>query len=395
MDDKGLRAAAEKCLVRARGRLVLAKDASSAFFANLLFGLEAKPDESTPTACTDGKRIYYNPEFVVGLSSAELQGVLVHEVMHVALCHHTRIRGRDLSRANIAGDLAINHLLDAAGYILPAGVLRAGYGPYGAFPQGKSLDEYYRLLGESPPSAGDDSGGDPGPDPDPGQCGGFRTPGDGSESACRSAEAAARQAVSGAAELASRRGDLPGELARLVTEAGTTRVDWQVVLAEYLTRSARSSYSWARPNRRHVARGMYLPGLHSQTLGEVVVALDTSGSISPTQLSEWLAEVRGLLEAFSVEKLTVIWCDAAVHQTAEVSWPDEVPTSASGGGGTNHRPVFEWIATHCSESPSVLLAFTDCDTVYPEVEPDYPVIWLRSGGWRGGSPPFGQVIDIE
>jgi predicted metal-dependent peptidase len=85
------------------------------FFGTLLFRLGAQARNSIATMATDGVSLYFNPEFVDSLSSAELIGVLAHETMHPALQHHTRRSGRKPKRWNMACDYAINPLLvDAA-----------------------------------------------------------------------------------------------------------------------------------------------------------------------------------------------------------------------------------------------------------------------------------------
>src|ERR1700757_4574927 len=93
------------------------------FFGTLLFRLGAQARSSIATMATDGVSLYFNPEFVEGLSSAELIGTLAHECMHLALQHHTRRVGRNPRRWNMACDYAINPMLVDAGLTLPKGVL--------------------------------------------------------------------------------------------------------------------------------------------------------------------------------------------------------------------------------------------------------------------------------
>src|ERR1700757_4318894 len=93
------------------------------FFGTLLFRLGARARSSIATMATDGVSLYFNPEFVEGLSSAELIGTLAHEVMHPALQHHTRRGGRNTRGWNMACDYAINPMLVDAGLTLPKDVL--------------------------------------------------------------------------------------------------------------------------------------------------------------------------------------------------------------------------------------------------------------------------------
>jgi predicted metal-dependent peptidase len=93
------------------------------FFGTLLFRLDARARNSIATMATDGVSLYFNPEFVDELSSAELIGTLAHETMHPALQHQTRRGGREPKRWKMACDYAINPLLVDAGLTLPKNVL--------------------------------------------------------------------------------------------------------------------------------------------------------------------------------------------------------------------------------------------------------------------------------
>jgi Putative metallopeptidase domain len=178
--------AAGKALTAARGRLILGRDAASAFFATLVLRLTPEVDPACETIATDGKTLSYAPAFVTGLSADELVGVLAHEVLHCALAHPHRRVGREPSRWNVACDLAVNPILLQAGFTLPASRLLPGEGTYRALPVGKSADEYYALLIDEssvpePENASGDGASDATDDPragssdDPGGCGGVTT----------------------------------------------------------------------------------------------------------------------------------------------------------------------------------------------------------------------------
>src|SRR5947199_2164 len=100
-----------RAVAAARARLILGRNAASAFFATLALRLVPAADDSIPTAATDGHALLVNPAFVLGLTPDELVGVVAHEVMHCALCHHARRAGREPARWNVACDLAVNPLL--------------------------------------------------------------------------------------------------------------------------------------------------------------------------------------------------------------------------------------------------------------------------------------------
>ena len=392
----------------ARSRLVLSKDATSAFFAALALRLEASPAWDVRTLATDGERLLFNPAYALALSEKEMVGVVAHEVMHCALGHHSRRGAREPERWNIACDLAINPVLLAAGFALPQGRLLPGEREFAGWPEGLSAEEYYARLpdageqssdqsggGENTESPGEGGGAGAGSPEDPGGCGSVRDAGDGSPAVQQASEARWQVAVAQAARIAEARGqgNLPGCLARVVEEVLRPAVPWREVLREFLTRTARNDYRWNRPNRRFVSRRLYLPSLAGESLGEVVVAVDTSGSIGQAELDRFAAEVQGILDAYDVH-LTVLYHDTDVAEAEEWSPADgPIKLRPLGGGGTSHRCVFKWLEDH-SVDPTCVVCLTDLYTSFPPLLPPYPVLWAVVGDCRT-RPPFGQRLLVR
>ena len=391
-----LEAEAVKHLAAARSRLILGRDARSVFFAVLALRLTVIPDWDCETLETDGVSLKYSPAFVCGLSPDERLGVLVHEVLHTALAHPHRRGPRDPVQWNVACDLAVNPILTDAGFVLPAGRLMPGEGAYSHLAKGLSAEEYYARLGDpkpkTPPATYGTSPNEPSPNPapsDPGGCGSVRDPkpedANGSERECVQAVAQAERAARG-------RGDLPAGLARLVHEVVHPPADWRTLLREFLTANARNDFSWVRPNRRLLPQGLYLPGLHSEELGEVVIAVDTSGSVGERELAVFAREVQGVLDAFDCT-VTVLYHDTAVR--GEQRWRSTdgpLTLKPVGGGGTSHLCVFERLA-ECDTPPACVVCLTDLETRFPVHPPDVPVLWAVVGD-SAVQPPFGQLVRI-
>lgn len=386
-----------KAIAEARVRLVLGKDATACFFATLALRLVPEVCWDMPTMATDGKSLRYNPDFVNGMKPEEVRGVVVHEVMHNALAHTARLRGRDPMTWNIACDLAINPIVAEAGYTLPKGGLMPGEGQHKKLVKGQSAEEYYdQLLRDKPPEqdgGGEEPGKEPGkPSPDPGKCGGVEMPGDGSEAACREAQADAEVAVAQAHQTAKMRGKMSAGLERLVQQALNPKVDWKQVLREFVSRHARSDYSWTPPNRRYIHQGIYLPGLRSEELGEVMIAVDTSGSIGDKELAVFGSEIQGILDGYDCT-LTILYHDDAICGVQHWRSSDgPLVLEAKGGGGTSHVPVFDWIDKQ-GDSPACLVCLTDMCSSFPSVGPEYPVLWAAVGAGRA-TAPFGQLVEV-
>jgi predicted metal-dependent peptidase len=394
IEEAAARQAAEqvaaRALLGARARLVLGRDAKSAFFATLALRLRPEPDWDVDTLATDGRVLRYHPPFVTGLSPDELVGVLAHEVMHCALAHPARRGGRDLQRWNVACDLAVNPLLVTAGVVLPPSRLMPGEGSYAGLDPGKAAEEYYAVL---PDPAGDAGSGDgAGRSVDPGGCGGVVDPARGDPAEARRVEADWRVAAAQAHRAAAGRGPLPAGLGRAVETVLHPPADWRVVLRAFVSAAARNDYSWARPNRRFVHQGLYLPGLHSEELGDVVLAVDTSGSINEKLLGVFAAEADAVLAAYDCA-VTVLYHDTEVQKVQ--SWQSRdgpLVLDPVGGGGTSHACVFDWIE-RAGVSPACVVCLTDLETEFPPVAPAVPVLWAVPGV-APGDPPFGRVVSL-
>jgi predicted metal-dependent peptidase len=387
---------AARALAAARCRLVLGKDANSCFFATLALRLVPRVEWNLETMATDGRHLSYSPDFVNGLSPEELVAVVAHEVLHNALAHHARRQHREARRWNVACDLALNPLLLDAGFVLPASRLVPGEGQYRDLPPGKSAEEYYGLLPEEPPGRDEDNAGQTGQEQgrqDPGACGGVREPGDGSPAETRQSQAEWEVAVAQAQQIAKQRGALPAGLARLIEQILQPRVDWRDVLREFLSRHARNDYSWSPPNRRYIHQDLYLPGLRSEELGEVVLAVDTSGSIGQRELARFAAEAQGILEAFDCQ-LTVLYHDVEVQKVQRWTSSDgPLMLEPAGGGGTSHVCVFDWIEREGLQA-AVVVCLTDLHTEFPAAVPCQPVLWAVVGD-NVIPAPFGARTTVD
>jgi predicted metal-dependent peptidase len=186
---------------------------------------------------------------------------------------------------------------------------------------------------------------------------------------------------------------LPDSIARMVEEIINPKIDWREALRRFVSALARDDYSWTPPNRRYIHQGLYLPSLRSEKLGDIVVAVDTSGSISPKDLDQFGAELTAIMEEHPGTEAHVVYCDTAIRGTAHVT-SDDLPLTleARGGGGTDFRPPFAWVEEQ-NINPVALVYLTDMEcSRFPDA-PTYPVLWVRTGS-GGGDAPFGEVIDL-
>lgn len=391
-------------LIKARAALVL----DEPFFGSLVLRLKVKEDSSCDTLWVDGSTLGFSPSFVDSLSMDVLKGCLCHEVLHCALAHHARRGSRDSGRWNVSADYAVNSIIKDK-FSLPDGFLfdpglvdLSAEDIYSKLPDDKGGDQDQGGSGPGGGPGDKDSQGEDEPGQgsgsDPGGCGEVRDAVSEDEGAAPGeadfsrAEADWKVAVVQAAQQAQAFGQLPAGIDRLVDEIVNPRVDWRAILRRFMDTAAKSDYSWIPPNRRHVYAGVYLPSCRNSELGPVVVAVDTSGSISDDMLGRVAAELSAIFQDARAEA-HVVYCDSKI-QGVEYFPAGEFPSrlNAKGGGGTDFRPVFDWVEGS-GVIPSCIIYFSDLDGQYPEFDPGFPVLWVVDGKAQR-IPPFGEVLEV-
>lgn len=401
----------ETKLSAARTRLILDKP----FLGTLVMHLPlvaADPGWCKTTA-TDARAFYYNADFIDALSLEQTQFVLSHEALHCALSHFARRMHRDKYRWDIACDLAINPLLIAEGLEACPGALHLvefdGMAAEEIYPcidesdQMNTHDHHIYDQAESDAGGSPDSGGQepPQPPPSPRENPQPRPgkPGQGGAGQPQSLSPEAReqlavqwiQRLAGAHQQAMQAGRMEGALGRMIGHMLQPQIPWRMLLARYMTATAREDYNWARPSRREGEA--ILPSLRSNEL-KVVVALDSSGSISDQEMQQFASELDALKGQINA-RITLLACDSEL--AADGPWVYEpwdslqLPREFTGGGGTDFTPVFDWLDRQDSQC-DLLVYFTDAQGRFPTREPLLPVIWLVKGR---AEVPWGQRIQLN
>jgi predicted metal-dependent peptidase len=321
------------------------------------------------TAGTDGLSVVYNPHFLMSLSEEEQIGLVAHEIWHVAFDHMGRKLDRDHTFWNEAGDYVINAMLLKAGYTLPKGGL---YNPNWA---NMATDDVYDIIyRERPPKDPQNPG--IGLDVlDPGSITKGHTGGSTAD------VAAAQQKITTilskahtASEMAGKAaGEIPGEIGRHIDEVLNPVISWNDYLQRYLSDMVKNDFNWKRPNNRYMP-DFYLPSQGSPTIGDVAIAVDTSGSISKKQLQEIYSEIENIRSTFRPKSLTIIGCDRAMQEPIVLYEHDDIrDVVLTGGGGTSFKPVMAWADDNM---PQVLMYFTDLEAEHFTDEPRFPTIWV-------------------
>ena len=94
-------------------------------------------------------------------------------------------------------------------------------------------------------------------------------------------------------------------------------------------------------------------------------------------------------------RIALLCCDASIDAGCPVffeAWDDfDFSPSVTGGGGTDFRPVFDWVEGQ-DLKPDTLVYFTDACGEFPDAEPDFPALWLVKGKQE---VPFGVRIQLN
>jgi len=451
---------AEKKLRRARTMLILG-DGDEPFFGSIAIGLNLVPTVNCPTAATDGKRLWYNPDWIVKLDAEQAMALFEHEVLHIAFKHGSLMLELiddvdfDHSIWQQACDIPINFLLVRKGrkvLDIPGGAMYDprfdGMGtvrvyrilneekkqriaklksqmlslkeqlteekleeikngilkPEDKLPQDVvekikvMLPEYeeecqQELLGET----GDFGGIVPLLDDD-----GNIAP----KEKIKELENDFEMTVMNSARVLQKHlgadaGDIPGfvqEIIKSHTEPQRTYKDDILDIMEEITRN---DYNWGRPNKKY---NIYMPSLYELVLAELVVIVDSSGSVSQNELEVYASEITGILDEFQGLEIHVIFHHTRAYHI-ETYTSDDFPITFGKiiSGGTCYRHAYERIKEEGYE-PKVILHFTDLavgKSNYPDKEPDFPVFWMNTtprksdGSLRYSKPPWGTVIDLD
>lgn len=414
-------------LAAARTRLILDKPFLGALVLRL--PLTVASSDWCKTTATDARKFYYNAEYIDSLSMEQTQFMLAHEALHCALSHFARRQHRVKHRWDLACDFAINPLLVDEGLKPPpnAHVMETYKGMtaeeiYPLIEDNEDMDTLDQhvydkdnesgegnegkqreseLKNQQQPRQEKDNDRDSGAQQQPSgennsnadqQAGnGASQPPPLDHAERETLEVQWQQRMAGAAQQALQAGKMGDSIARMVDHLLQPRLPWRMLLARYMTQVARDDFSYMRPSRRE--GDAVLPSLRSSQV-EIVVAVDTSGSIQSKEIDEFLSEISAIKGQMRA-RISLFPCDAAIAEDAPFiyePWEEfEMPENLSGGGGTDFRPVFDWLRNNGTE-PALLVYFTDAEGQFPELEAGFPVIWLV----KGKAPtPWGQRIQLN
>lgn len=373
------------------------------------------PTRAIPIAATDGRNILINPDTFFKYDLRQRVFIVGHEVVHnvykdVDFLYRCRKSGTvpmndgttlpfDNKAMQHAMDYRINALLKEShigapppGVLLDEAIAKANDG---------IIDTYKKVYEDYEQNGG--LGGGPG---------GFDMILQPGASTGQSPQAAQQNAQQWAVETKSAQqieemkaqGKMHGALKRMFQEVLNPQIPWQEKIRGIFNRKVgNGSYNWTKADRRFITRDLFYPSRSGNGAGHVVVWGDTSGSISSKELCHYMAELSAIVEECQPKRLTIIWCDAAIHRIDEIVDISDMAQlqydvdheGVGGGAGTECYPVFDWIRENTFEKPEVLVCFTDGYVTFPEERPPVELIIWASTAKKPEDYPYGDVVEIN
>ena len=363
-------------LARASKTLIL----DEPFYGLFLIGLNKKMSKNIPTAGVSkngiGVQLSINPNFFNDLSEKHRIGLLKHELLHVSFGHLVM---RDLytnhKLFNIAADLEINQYIDND--YLPEGGITMETFPELDLPERAGTKKYYELLEEAQQK---------------GNCPSLESllsQMDGDSQYCHKTweefdelseadkklvqKQVEHQLKETAEQTEKRRGNIPGELADLLERlrhVEPAKFDWKGYLRRFI---GNSSVSYTKKLRRkYNKRYNDNPGLKIKFKNNILIGVDTSGSVSNSELKEFMNELVHMHK--TGHKITVAQCDTQINSVEEFN--PRKDWEIKGRGGTCFQPVID-LYNEKKGSYTALIYLTDGEAYTPDNCP-HNTLWVHS-----------------
>ena len=376
---------------------------NNGFFGMLLMHMRFGLDCDCETAYTNGKKICFSPQFLDKLSDGELDFIMMHEVMHVALKHCLRGKNYEPERFNIACDIVVNSNILLSNHMDEKSITLKEYGvSMHTAPDGKEGYEYtaeqvYAMLPSTPVALKKliKSDGDMWDDHEKWE----------EDSMDDYEKQEWDQWVRTACEVISIRessktfGGPPMMAQRLMKHINKSQIDWRTILNEFVQQEI-NDYSFSPPDRRFDDSPFFLPDFNEkdEKVQNIWFLIDTSGSISDDAINAAYAEIRAAIEQFNGKLEGLLsFTESFVTDPIPFSNVEELTAiKPIGGGGNDFSAIFKYMKNNMSDNlPSQIIIITDGYDSFPKESETMgiPVLWLINN--EDATPPWGKVARIK
>ena len=372
-----------------KSHIAIMRSKQFCMFAGVLSVGKVNFTEDLPTAATNGRDVMYNPKFIDTLNDKELNYVVLHEALHKVYQHMhlwKKLWKENPMLANMAADYVVNyaiHEADADSEIAK----RPDSALFDLAYKGMTTKQIFDMLKRSSDFVKQQAGHD--------------------THDWEGAEALSDDEVKETAKQIDQalrqgeiiRGKMQGNKNRAVNEILEPKVNWREQLREFVNSTCKNKdrTSWRRPHKRFIGQDIYMPSMIGESIGQVVVGIDTSGSIGQKELNEFLSEVVAICDDVAPSSIELLYWDTAVagHETYNQGDYKALvqSTKPAGGGGTHVGCVNQYVKDKRIQ-PEAIIILTD-----GYVEDDwggnweYPTLWAVTT--RHNTSPHGKTIHID
>ena len=342
-----------------KAHIALMKHPETALYSGVMMLGKSEVVDDCPTAKTDGFNKYYGRKFIEGLTDLNLRALVLHENLHVALNHVGRFKKeyhKNPHNMNVCADYVvndvINHLEDKALCELPEGCLfEPKYHNW-------SVNEILRDMEKQ--SSSSDDGGQSNLQP----LDEHDFEGGGQEMTPQEQKEMTQKIENALKEGSILAGKVGGKIPRAIDELFEPKIKWQDVMRDFIssTCNGNDEYTWRKFNKRMMANDLYLPSMENESVGELVIACDTSGSIGQKELTIFATELQSICNTITPDLIRLLWWDYEVC-SEQIFRPDQYEDiskilKVEGGGGTRLSCVSEYIIKEQIKTDAIIV-FTD------------------------------------
>ena len=339
----------------------------------LMIGEKGIKDDC-PTAYTNGRDDYYGRAFVDGLADSEFRFLILHETYHKLFKHLTtweHLYKDDPKLANMACDYVINLMIADENRdmfaVMPKDAEGNAIGLLDEKFRNMDTAQVYKILKQEQEENGGGGEGDEESEKSEGDEGASGGSGAGAGGGldehdwegAQEMDADEQRGLAREIDEAIRQGALTaGKVGsggnRAIDQLLQPEVNWREVLREFITETCRGNddSTWRQPSRRHLAMGILRPSGITERVGELVIAIDTSGSIGQHELTKCLSEIKGVCDTVKPESVRILYWDTKVcsdelygdvpNACASLEQLTQT-TKPAGGGGTMVQCVPDYI----------------------------------------------------
>lgn len=354
------------------------------YFGTIASKLELVLNDDIQAFKSNGVKLEYNSDFFAELELSEMEFVFANGAMHASLAHESRKNNRSGWLWQMATDYAVNDMLVENGMDRPwqATYSKRFCGLYAEEIYSELKDDILRDELEYEADDEDDVQNNDNKEENQNQQESQEI-----EQDTLLEEQLFEEFSKSVLETEKQRDELPDGLERFFDLNYDGKIDWRDELKAAIDKFHKDDYTLLPPNKKFLHMGLYLPSCISNRF-QIVIAVDSSGSVDENLLNEFLSEINFLMMTIQNYQIDLLVCDDKIHVHKVFYSGDTLAVNVKGSGGTDFRPVFDFVEDELRDI-KLLLYFTDLDGKFPSKHPDYDVKWVTP---KEGDIPFGDII---